>query len=133
MTVSRTPSVRPFSRKNPPLDESFAYLCELALAGLRCPENHKDTLVRSEVVRLLAEAGRVRVTISGRNWRTVEILTGPHAGKSTKRNPSGSKPHIMTDHNGVHRKGGGLVPTPRRIKRQQPSAPRLLTRAEIER
>jgi hypothetical protein len=59
-----------------------------AVAGERCPVNGTGA-VRAETLGALARAGSIKIEVSGRNWRTVPILKGPHAGKTTKPDPSG--------------------------------------------
>lgn len=66
------------------LDQAFALIECAAINGERCPT--RDFL-ESSVTTALARAGRITIEISGRNWRTVTILTGPHAGKTTKPDP----------------------------------------------
>jgi hypothetical protein len=66
----------------------FEAIAAAALRGERCPEN--GTLgVYSDSVTRLAQAGRIKVEISGRNYRAVTILAGPLAGKSTAPHPRG--------------------------------------------
>ena len=83
------------------LDQTFALLVGVALRGERCPHSHWDRLhfqapaeppsdlISSDHVTALARQGRILVEISGRNYRTVTILEGPHAGKKTAPDPSG--------------------------------------------
>lgn len=94
------------------LDKVFAALERLACEGKRCPVLHEvvkhpggSFTLRSDEIPALAKAGRVRVEISGRSWRTVHILTGPHAGKSTKPQPEGRTPYLVIDSNGTRRIG----------------------------
>lgn len=72
-------------------EEAFALIVAAALAGERCPMNYVNggTLC-TNAVRLLISAGWIRSEISGRNFRRVVILIGPHAGKGTGRDPTGA-------------------------------------------
>ena len=108
------------------LEAVFARLEAAAIAGDRCPENGCDG-VRSDMISALARAGRIKVAISGHNYRTVTILTGPHAGKSTRPDPTGA--HVWkvigTETRVQVRRD---VPTKARMR---PSPPRPLTQAEL--
>ena len=112
------------------LQQCFEAIERAACEGARCPEN--GTLgVHSVYTAELARAGRIRVEISGHNWRTVEILAGPHTGKRTAPNPTGSKPFLIFDRNGKHRPGQAAPLD--RGSRQQPSPPRPLDPAWADR
>lgn len=69
------------------MNTAFAVLERCAAAGERCPINETQN-INSTVVSALARVGRIKVEVSGRNWRTVTILKGPHAGKTTKPDPN---------------------------------------------
>jgi len=70
------------------LDRCFAELERAAVAGERCPMNGCGTdVVQSSLVNALAHDGRIRSEVGGKNWRTVTILVGPNAGKSTMQSP----------------------------------------------
>ncbi len=70
------------------LDTTFAAVVRAALAGERCPISHKyktdGPTIKSTELRELARLGHARIEVYPRNWRVVHILSGPHAGKSTK-------------------------------------------------
>lgn len=68
-------------------DEVFAFLGECAAQGRRCPENETEGLSGHNMPALCRD-GKIRVEISGQNFRQVHILVGPHAGKSTAPNPN---------------------------------------------
>jgi hypothetical protein len=72
------------------LEATFKALAGFAASGERCPENRTNDIY-SDVVTALCRAGRVRVEISGRNYRQVHILEGEHKGKATAPNPSGAR------------------------------------------
>jgi len=84
-------------------DEVFAALERAAILGERCPMSTFDrmphqsartpptVLLSSTAISALARQGKIRIDISGRNWRTVTILVGPHAGKKTAGDPNGHK------------------------------------------
>jgi hypothetical protein len=79
------------SLDNPELDKALALLVDIASAGARCPATcgpDAHSLLRSEHIVYLAKRGDIRSEISGRNWRQITILTGPHAGKKTAPNPN---------------------------------------------
>jgi hypothetical protein len=111
------------------LDRAFALLVECAVKGERCPITSgpdQHPLLIHEQVSMLARAGRIRVETSGRNFRQITILTGPHAGKKTAPNPNANARIFRTmDGSGVvsNTAAGGY----------QPSAPRPLTREELSR
>lgn len=72
-------------------EEAFALIVAAALAGERCPMNaNNGGPLEPSAISLLIRAGWIRSEISGRNFRRVVILTGPHAGKATGRDPTGS-------------------------------------------
>jgi len=80
------------------IDAAFAALVQAALRDERAPtnkgsENPTGTMHRKIMSALLNE-GRIRVEIYAKNWRVIEILTGPHAGKRTKAPPNqNSRPY----------------------------------------
>lgn len=109
------------------LDAVLEILTEAATKGERCPTND-DVIDRLEnrgircclsYIPDLARRGLIRIEICGRNYRTIEILKGPHKGARTLSN--GSKPHWIIDGAGHHH-----------IRRQAercPACGRLLPRA----
>jgi len=112
------------------LDATFAVLVAKAVAGERCPQRGRintDGLNSAWVVEL-AHAGRIRIEISGQNYRTVEILKGPHKGKTTAPDPHRSRPWKIIDQNGTRTLSGSVRSPPRKL----PSAPRLLPYAGKE-
>lgn len=77
------------------LDQAFDRLVAAAVAGERCPQNDA---IPSRLVSTLARAGRVTVRVYVRNWRIVEIMTGPHRGLFTADDPlrrPGDKPYLV--------------------------------------
>ena len=80
----------------------FTMIERAALSGERCPTQPQMTAVigfdPSPAIRMLREQRRIRVWIGGRNWRTVEILKGPAAGRFTAHNSS--EIWAVTDHRG---------------------------------
>lgn len=114
------------------IERTFARLEAVAIAGERCPPSSGPgggQINRSDMTAL-AQAGRISVEISTHNWRQVTILTGPNAGKSTAANPHPKATVYMTVDATGTRRNGKLIDNGAR-SRQQPSAPRLLTSAEI--
>ena len=103
---------------------TFNRLVAAAIAGERCPVNDTFDTDGIDAVCLMAlcYAGRVRTKISGRNYRTVEILSGPHKGKTTAPDPHGHRVKMIVDEQGSRKIATGAAPK----KRQLPSAPRLL-------
>ena len=98
------------------LDKAFALLVDCAVKGERCPitagPKAHPFLVPDQIAALKRE-GRIKATISGKNWRVVTILTGEHAGRATAADPREGKNN--------------------RPRATAPSAPRFLTRAELSR
>lgn len=107
------------------VERCFAAIERAANAGQRCPENGTFD-VTSTAVKVLALAGRIKVEISGNNYRTIKILTGDSAGKSTAPDPRGRRPWKVIDRNGTRRADGFPLPLP--PGRRQPSAPRPLNK-----
>lgn len=75
----------------------FDLIIEAARAGKRCPQRtefvrgHIDlSAASSNIVCRLARFGWLKIEISGRNYRTVEILKGPDKGCRTMMDPSGA-------------------------------------------
>lgn len=71
-------------------DDLLAFFTAVAVSGERCPANETNGIGATNVSKL-CRRGDIRIDISGRNYRQVHILTGPHAGKSTAPNPDGRK------------------------------------------
>ena len=74
-------------------DEVFRLLELAAIAGERCPKSKPYGPLPGELTQALVAEGRIRVEIFAENWRVVTILTGPHAGASTKAAPKGGQPY----------------------------------------
>lgn len=78
-------------------DEYFAILVDCALKGERCPLSHwrgndgprPSDIIPHGAVNKLARQGKILIEVSGRNWRTITILVGEHAGKKTASDPNG--------------------------------------------
>jgi hypothetical protein len=109
------------------LDRAFALLVECAVKGERCPITsgpNEHPFLRAAHISALAHDGRVKVEISGRNWRRVTITTGKHAGESTAANPNDfATTYLIIDKNGTLKIGARIA--------TKPSAP--LTREELSR
>lgn len=71
------------------LERVFKLVEAAALKGARCPQNHELPNGDFAGISRLARMGRLRIEISGRNWRQVTILTGPNKGRYTAPNPMG--------------------------------------------
>jgi len=71
----------------------FQLIENAAIAGVRCPMSRPYGPLDSEGVSRLVTDGRIRVEIFRQNWRVITLLTGPHAGKSTKAAPGGGMPY----------------------------------------
>ena len=99
---------------------AFKTLEFTALSEFRCPENGTCG-INSRVVMMLALRGMIRVEISGYNYRTVVILSGPHAGASTAPNPkgAGARTWKIIDADGMRRVApfAHEMPDQRRINR----------------
>ena len=117
------------------LDETFAILVAAAVKGERCPLSNWErlpfqeqgepptALVCSNQLQKLARAGRIVIEVSGRNYRTVTILVGPHAGKKTAPDPKDGR---IWQTIGVTRTLNTSVT--RRPEPRGPSAPRMIGR-----
>lgn len=85
------------------LDRAFAVLERIAVAGERCPKtsgpNASDEITSGQVCQL-AYAGRIKIEISGQNFRKVTILVGEHQGKTTLSDPSGAYVYKIVDSQG---------------------------------
>lgn len=100
--------VTPVERKRR-REAAFARLVAAAKANIRCPENYTPD-INSTVLGELARAGRIRILISNRNYRTVEILEGPAAGKSTAGDPTRAYAWNVIDKNGTRINGKLQIP-----------------------
>lgn len=110
------------------IEWAFVAILHAALAGERAPKNIsldiEDGVVDPLDVVSLCKTGRIKIEISGRNYRQITILSGPHAGKSTAPNPNGSRVWKT-----VTRDGTQITRRVRVIStrvRRQPSPPALL-------
>lgn len=111
------------------LEQTFDLFVAAAIAGERCPSNVPYGPLKSAAGLALARQGRIRIEISNKNWRTVTILTGPHAGQHTQRDPGGAKPwKIIGAETVVH----GRTKDYGASGRTQPSAPRALTSVDLK-
>ena len=79
------------ARSRAAIEEGFAQIERAALAGERCPSTHgtynSSGTLSSGITTMLLREGRIKIEIYGRNWRVIEILKGPNAGKRTKEAP----------------------------------------------
>ena len=108
------------------LEAALRTLEQVAAANGRCPGNDE---IGYGIISALAAAGKIEVEIYGRNFRRVTLLTGVHAGATTKGPPGArSRPYAVTDRNGTRRTGFG----PQNTRRARPSAPRPLTMRELQ-
>lgn len=71
--------------------DGYRLIEQAAIAGARCPVNitmaTPDGGLASGVTGALARDGRIRIEVYAKNWRVIEILKGPHAGKRTAPPP----------------------------------------------
>lgn len=109
------------------LDAVFDRIVQAAVNGERCPQTGHDGFT-SAITTALARAGRILIEVYARNWRVVEILTGPHKGKRTMACPHNrsAAPHIVVGRETYQ--GGSRQ---HRSSGQQPSAPRALSAEEL--
>lgn len=68
-------------------NHTFALVEAAAIKGERCPQNRE--LPKGGSLPALARMGRIRIEISGHNYRQAIILVGPHKGCRTSPNPLG--------------------------------------------
>lgn len=117
-------------RPNMSADEVFAHLERAAIAGERCPpsnwggHNAPLVLLHSITMGALAKAGKIRIEVSGKNFRQVTILAGPHAGKKTAANPDRYARVWQT----ISAEGRVLSTTSMQERPTGPSAPRSIGR-----
>jgi hypothetical protein len=104
------------------LDAAFRVLVICAELGRRCPTAGEG--ITPAIIARLAREGHIRSDVSGRNWRTVTILVGPHAGKTTMPDPLKARVWLVTDEKGT-RRIPGVTAAPARRDRPQPSLPRI--------
>lgn len=84
-------------------DEAFALVERAAVAGVRCPQADDFPEGLSSAFYKLPDDGRIKIETYAHNWRVVEILTGPNAGKRTAPCPYRHKgPWRITDKSGTH-------------------------------
>ena len=115
------------------LDETFAILVAAALKGERCPLSHWERtpdqrrvekppqLIDNGAISKLAKQGKILIEISGRNYRTITILVGEHAGKYTAVDPTGA--HVWQTIGVKRTLNTGVT---RRPVSKGPSAPRAI-------
>jgi len=69
------------------IEQGFRLIEAAALAGERCPTNisgdNPTGTLRAGITAALVKAGRIRIEVYPHNWRVIEIVTGPNAGKRT--------------------------------------------------
>jgi hypothetical protein len=71
--------------------------------GARCPMNADLPVGARQMLPHLAREGKIKIEVSGHNWRTVTMLEGPHKGKKTAPDPTGSLPYVTIDGGGTTR------------------------------
>lgn len=109
-------------------EEVFTILESAAINGRRCPLN--EEISGGRPLQILTRSRRIRILISGQNWRQVEILAGPHAGAKTLAEPRGLAAHWIVDETGKRR-----IDRPRNSESPRAATyarePRLWNRAAI--
>lgn len=109
------------------LDRTFAEIERAAIHRKRCPKTiHSDVadgVLNGGAVAALVLQGRIRIEISGHNYRTATILTGPHAGKKTAPDPSGSPAWKISDASGTRINGKPVPAHSPRNRGRDPARP----------
>jgi len=91
------------------LDDGFAEIERAAVSGARCPTNRSQEnptgTLRIGVTTELVKEGKIKIEVFAHNWRVVEILTGPNAGKRTQKPPYkyATKPYLVLPASSVTR------------------------------
>lgn len=85
------------------IDEAFALFEAAAVAGERCPMTYPYGPIPTAATDALIASGHIRSMVYGRNYRVVEILKGPHAGKSTAPEPNGRALYMVNGRHVDHR------------------------------
>ncbi len=85
----------------------FDHLVAVARAGDRCPDNGAIRAMLKErglpltgqhgelYTTLLARHGKIEAEVAGKNWRTVRILEGDAAGRTSRPEPHGYDPYLI--------------------------------------
>jgi hypothetical protein len=78
------------------LEKLFEIVVNAAKFSRRCPTNEEldGAITAACGLPELARMGRILIEISGRNYRTVTILMGAHAGKRTAPDPGKNRPWL---------------------------------------
>jgi hypothetical protein len=121
------------------LHRVFKQIEAAAIAGERCPLAGEIDGGSTATTRLARE-GRIFIEVFPHNWRVATMLVGPHKGKKTAppRDPAW-KPYLAVDKETLRlNRDSGSVQWSKSARieeatRSQPSAPRTLTRDELER
>lgn len=87
-----------------PQQTAFSMIEAAAMKGARCPQaNEFPEGGVASAVYALADQGKIKIETYAKNWRVVQILEGPHAGKRTKACPHNHDgPWRVIDQNGTH-------------------------------
>lgn len=108
--------------KRPKYGAAFARLEQCAEGRDRCPQNDQ---IPSAAFSALARAGRIKVMVFRKNYRVVEILVGPQAGKRTADATDrriGEVPYMVIDANSPTRRKD--IPKKNRQEPWKPGTPR---------
>ena len=97
------------------LETAFAMIIEAALKNERCPKDVPLGPIPVNAVMELIGRRWVDSHVSSQNYRTIVILVGEHAGKTT-----------LSDGAPVWKINGKRVGVAQRVTLREPSAPRLL-------
>lgn len=82
------------------IEKGFNLIERAAIKGERAPTNvsmdNPNGQLHSGVTSQLLKQGKIRVEVYAHNWRVIEILTGPNAGKRTAMPPYkyATKPYL---------------------------------------
>lgn len=100
-------------------EKTFELIVNAAAKGIRCPMNEPIGPLYHAAVMTLIQQEKIKVEISGHNYRTVTVLVGSQAGKMTAPDPAGN---AVWKVNGQI--AGGIAS--KRLGRPGPSAPRCI-------
>ena len=102
---ARTPAPESLRDLTPSERFIFDLLVDRAVRDLRAPTRDEISGALTKrglpqeggpaITTKLGVAGYIRGEVAAHNWRTIWILTGPHAGKHT-RPPGNAKPYLVS-------------------------------------
>jgi hypothetical protein len=99
------PLTKPDRRVKMLMSEAHALIQHAAISGHRAPFNRRkgvplEGAIPRHAMLNLVKLGHIKLEVYARNWRVIELLTGPAAGHRTQECPFSPIPYRVLQNKG---------------------------------